>query len=124
MSQLFSKRSQSDVHRKTQNIAVWNSGRPGRPRFTSAPEFGVIPGRYFSWKPFLDLALAVLLVVPGLPLLGVLIVVVRMTSRPRDLPSTPSGKGRRALSMYKIRTMVHDAEATTGPVGPASAIRE
>ena len=90
---------------------------PARPRFTSAPEFGVIPGRYFSWKPFLDLALAVLLVVPGLPLLGVLIVVVRMTSRgPGIYRQRRVGKDGEPFSMYKIRTMVHDAEATTGPV--------
>ena len=72
---------------------------------------------YFRWKGILDRALAAVLLVPGLPIIGLLIVVVRLASKgPGIYSQTRVGKGRRIFTMHKIRTMRHDAEDGTGPV--------
>jgi lipopolysaccharide/colanic/teichoic acid biosynthesis glycosyltransferase len=69
------------------------------------------------WKVTLDKVLAALLLIPGLPLLGVLIVLVRLTSRgPGIYSQLRVGKGGRHFTMYKLRSMRIDAEAGTGPV--------
>ena len=75
------------------------------------------PSPFFRWKGVLDCGIAAILLIPGLPLIGVLILLVRLTSRgPGILRQTRIGKNGRRFTMYKIRTMVHDAEARSGPV--------
>ena len=72
---------------------------------------------YFRWKGILDRALAAVLLVPGIPIIGLSIALVRRTSKgPGIYSQTRVGKGRRIFTMYKIRTMRHDAEDGTGPV--------
>lgn len=72
---------------------------------------------YFRWKGILDRGLAAVLLVPGLPIIGLSIALVRLTSKgPGIYGQTRVGKGRRIFTMYKIRTMRHDAENRTGPV--------
>jgi lipopolysaccharide/colanic/teichoic acid biosynthesis glycosyltransferase len=69
------------------------------------------------WKTLLDRGLAILLLIPGLPLLGFLIGLVRLTSRGPGLYSQARvGKAGRVFTMYKLRSMRIDAEAATGPV--------
>jgi lipopolysaccharide/colanic/teichoic acid biosynthesis glycosyltransferase len=88
-----------------------------------------LPGRYgiggtapaasssLVWKTLLDRTLALLLLIPGLPLIGLLILLVRLTSRGPGLYSQVRvGKGRCRFLMYKLRSMRIDAEAGTGPV--------
>jgi lipopolysaccharide/colanic/teichoic acid biosynthesis glycosyltransferase len=56
------------------------------------------------------------MLVPGLPVIAVLVVLVRLTSRgPGIYKQERVGKDGRKFMMYKIRTMRHDAEAATGP---------
>ncbi len=72
---------------------------------------------YFRWKGILDRALAAVLLVPGIPIIGLSIALVRLASKgPGIYGQTRVGKGRRIFTMYKIRTMRHDAEDGTGPV--------
>ena len=72
---------------------------------------------YFRWKGIFDRGLAAVLLVPGIPLIGLSIVLVRLTSKgPGIYRQTRVGIGRRIFTMYKIRTMRHDAEDETGPV--------
>lgn len=61
--------------------------------------------------------LALVLLVPALPLMAVTIAVVRLTSRgPGIYRQTRVGIGGRNFVMRKIRTMRVDAEARSGPV--------
>ena len=72
---------------------------------------------YFRRKAVLDRVLAALLLVPGLPMIGLLILLVRLTSRgPGIYRQIRVGQGGRKFAMYKIRTMRHDAEAASGPM--------
>ncbi len=62
-------------------------------------------------------ALALVLLVPALPLMAVTVAVVRLTSRgPGIYRQTRVGLGGRSFVMRKIRTMRVDAEARSGPV--------
>ncbi len=74
------------------------------------------PSRYFRWKGILDRVLAAALLIPGLPLIGLLVLLVRLTSRgPGLYRQVRVGQGGRTFKIYKIRTMALDAEAGTGP---------
>ncbi len=75
------------------------------------------PGRYFRWKGALGRLVAAVLLVPGLVIIGLLVLLVRLTSRgPGIYRQTRVGKDGRTFLMYKIRTMRHDAETNSGPV--------
>ncbi|MCO6457135.1 MAG: sugar transferase, partial [Pirellulaceae bacterium] len=77
--------------------------------------------RYLFWKGLLDRLTAAVLLVPGLPLLGLLIVLVRATSRgPGIYRQVRVGKDGREFTMYKLRSMRQDAEAGTGAVWSTS----
>lgn len=72
---------------------------------------------YYFWKGAIDRILAVLLLVLGLPLIAVLVVLIRLTSKgPGVYSQTRVGRGGRIFTMYKLRSMRIDAEAATGPV--------
>jgi lipopolysaccharide/colanic/teichoic acid biosynthesis glycosyltransferase len=72
---------------------------------------------YFAWKGLLDRAVALLLLIPGLPMIGVLVLLVRATSRgPGIYRQVRVGRGGRNYTMYKMRSMRIDAEAGTGAV--------
>ena len=67
------------------------------------------------WKPMLDRGLALLLLIPGLPLVMLLVAVVRLTSRgPGIYSQSRVGKGGRIFTMYKLRSMRIDAETNRG----------
>jgi len=73
--------------------------------------------RYFLIKPWIDRGLALLLLLPGLPIMLVLIVAIRLTSRgPAIFRQRRVGLHGRDFTMFKLRSMVTDAEARTGPV--------
>ncbi|HTN77395.1 MAG TPA: sugar transferase [Pirellulaceae bacterium] len=75
------------------------------------------PPLYFAWKTWAERAFALLLLIPGLPMIGLLIVLVRLTSRgPAIFRQTRVGYRGRIFTMLKVRTMVVDAEVKTGPV--------
>ena len=75
------------------------------------------PSRYFALKYVIGRTVAAILLVPGLPLMAVLLLVVRTTSRgPALFRQTRVGLRGRTFSMLKIRTMIVDAEKKTGPI--------
>jgi lipopolysaccharide/colanic/teichoic acid biosynthesis glycosyltransferase len=70
---------------------------------------------YVAGKPVLDFAIALLLCVPALPILLVTALLVKLTSRGPVLYSQVRlGKNGRPFSMYKVRTMAHNCEKTSG----------
>jgi lipopolysaccharide/colanic/teichoic acid biosynthesis glycosyltransferase len=71
---------------------------------------------YFRLKRGLDVFLALLLLIPALPLIGLLVVVVRWTSQGSGIYSQLRvGLGGRIFTLYKIRSMRSDAESSLGP---------
>ncbi len=78
---------------------------------------GVKQSDYFRWKSVVDRGLAVALLVPGLPIIALLMLLVRLTSRgPGIYRQTRVGKDGRVFTLYKIRTMTSNAESGTGAV--------
>jgi len=76
----------------------------------------VIRGRYSPWKRAIDVALAVLLFVPALPIMLVAFLLVRLSSRgPGIYVQTRLGAGGQPFRIFKLRTMVHNCESLTGP---------
>lgn len=77
----------------------------------------VTPAPYFRRKVVIDKLLALLLLPPALLIMAVLVPLVRLTSRgPAIFTQRRLGRYGKVFTMYKIRTMVTDAEAGTGPV--------
>ena len=75
------------------------------------------PARYFKWKPWFDRPLAVLLAIAFAPVIIVVAVVVRLSSRGGAIfYQVRTGKNGRSFTMFKFRTMSLDAEKHTGAV--------
>ncbi|MBN2474404.1 MAG: sugar transferase [Pirellulales bacterium] len=75
------------------------------------------PSPYFRWKRVVDFVLAAILLVPGIPIIGLLVILVRLTSPgPGIFRQLRVGKDGKTFRMYKIRTMTRDAEDRTGVV--------
>lgn len=63
-----------------------------------------------------DMVLAAFALIPGIPLMLVCGLLVRLTSRgPAIYTQTRVGRNGRTFTLYKIRTMVHECESLTGP---------
>jgi lipopolysaccharide/colanic/teichoic acid biosynthesis glycosyltransferase len=77
-----------------------------------------MPPRYFRFKPYCERLLALLLLAPGLPLIGILALLVRWTSPggPAIFRQERVGRDGKVFTMFKIRSMVVNAESRTGPV--------
>ncbi|HUE69825.1 MAG TPA: sugar transferase [Pirellulaceae bacterium] len=72
---------------------------------------------YFRWKGILDRGIAVMLLLPGLPLMGILIALLRLTSKgPGVYRQARVGRGGVHYVMFKLRSMRIDAEYATGAV--------
>lgn len=96
-------------------------------RFRKRESHNVAPGEpcaaralqesaFFGLKPVIDRAIAVLFLIPALPLMLGLVALIRLTSRgPGVFKQTRVGRGGRIFTMYKLRSMRLDAEAKTGP---------
>lgn len=88
--------------------------------YESVPELGPLrieAAPYFRRKTVLIRFIALLLLVPALPLTCVLVMLVRLTSKgPAIYRQVRSGKDGRSFTMYKLRSMRLDAELSTGPV--------
>jgi lipopolysaccharide/colanic/teichoic acid biosynthesis glycosyltransferase len=64
----------------------------------------------------LDLGAAVLLAVPAAPLVAVIALMVKLSSRgPAFYSQTRVGRNGRSFTIYKLRTMVDNCESLTGP---------
>lgn len=72
---------------------------------------------YLRWKGIQDRALAAIMLVPAMPLIGALALLVRLTSRgPGIFQQERVGQGGKIYTMYKLRSMRADAEVGTGAV--------
>jgi lipopolysaccharide/colanic/teichoic acid biosynthesis glycosyltransferase len=72
---------------------------------------------FAAGKRAVDLACAVVLLIPALPLMLAAMLLVRLTSRgPAIYTQARVGLGGRTFVIYKIRTMSHGCERLTGPV--------
>jgi lipopolysaccharide/colanic/teichoic acid biosynthesis glycosyltransferase len=72
-------------------------------------------GWYAAMKPALDFALAVVLLVPALPLIGLCWLLTKLTSPgPGFYTQTRSGQDGRSYKIIKIRTMHNNIESRTG----------
>ncbi|MCL2119587.1 MAG: sugar transferase [Planctomycetaceae bacterium] len=72
---------------------------------------------YFQIKSHVDRVVALLLLIPCLPIIGFLVLLVRMTSKgPGIYAQERLGKDGKPFIMYKIRSMVVDAEQESGAV--------
>ena len=77
----------------------------------------VTPSRYFRWKPLIAKVTALALIVPGLPIMCILMLIVRISSRgPALYAQSRVGKDGVTFTMYKLRSMRIDAEDDSGPV--------
>ena len=77
----------------------------------------LMPTKYLQGKGFYSRAIALGLFLLTLPVVALLVVLVRITSRgPGLYRQVRVGKNGRIFVMYKIRSMVVDAEVETGPV--------
>lgn len=75
---------------------------------------------YLRCKSLIDRAVTLVLLVPGLPLIGLLVILIRLTSRgPGIYSQVRVGQGGKEFTMYKLRSMRRDAEAKSGPVWSA-----
>jgi len=80
-------------------------------------ESKVVPKAYFRRKEIIERLVAALMLLPGLPLIAVLALLVRLHSRgPGIFRQSRMGKNSRVFTMYKIRTMRFDAEKGRGAV--------
>ena len=77
----------------------------------------ISPAEYLQRQGWISRALAFGLLVLSLPVIALLSVIVRMTSRgPGLYRQVRVGKDGKIFVMYKVRSMVVDAEVGTGPV--------
>ncbi len=114
--------SDSSAGEAPANIRVWReadaedaSGQTAGPRASAAPQTPV--AGYFRWKGILDCVAAAILLVPGIPIIIAVAALVRLTSRGKSIYAQERvGKDGRTFTMYKIRTMVCDAESHCGAV--------
>jgi lipopolysaccharide/colanic/teichoic acid biosynthesis glycosyltransferase len=74
------------------------------------------PTGYLIVKRAADIFLAFLILLLTAPLLGLVSILVKLTSRgPILYTQTRLGQRGRPFTIYKIRTMVHDCEKISGP---------
>jgi len=75
------------------------------------------PSRYLRWQPVWAWMITAIVTPVCLPVIGLLILLVRLTSRgPGLYRQQRVGRNGKLFWIYKIRTMRIDAEAETGPV--------
>jgi lipopolysaccharide/colanic/teichoic acid biosynthesis glycosyltransferase len=78
-------------------------------------EFAPPSSVYAGIKPGIDMVLAILLLIPALPIIGICWVLVKLSSSgPGFYIQTRSGKDGAPYRIIKLRTMAHDCEARTG----------
>jgi lipopolysaccharide/colanic/teichoic acid biosynthesis glycosyltransferase len=108
-----------DAHRGTpgtSDVAPFRSlQRSSRPSAEAAVDEAP-PSRYAAVKNGAERVLAVLMLIPAVPLVALTIALVKLTSRgPAIYAQRRVGHGGRIFVPYKIRTMWHDRERESGP---------
>jgi lipopolysaccharide/colanic/teichoic acid biosynthesis glycosyltransferase len=73
-------------------------------------------GWYARFKPMLDSCLAIVLLMLLVPLMAMIALLIKLTSRgPVFYTQTRLGRHGRHYTLYKFRTMIHNCERLTGP---------
>lgn len=91
--------------------------RSQTPETMALDEFNIVVSPYFRWKQIFDILAAALMLIPALPLIGLIVILVRLTSRgPGIYRQVRVGKNGRIFTMFKIRSMRQDAEVGRGAV--------
>jgi lipopolysaccharide/colanic/teichoic acid biosynthesis glycosyltransferase len=71
---------------------------------------------YFALKAWPTRIVGSILLIPAVPVIGLLVLMVKATSSgPGLYRQTRTGKDGKEFQMYKIRTMFQDAESVSGP---------
>lgn len=82
----------------------------------AVPATGARNADYSFLKRAMDRMLAILLLIPGLPLIGFLVLLVKLTSKGPGLYSQVRvGHLGKEFTLHKIRSMCNDAESASGP---------
>jgi lipopolysaccharide/colanic/teichoic acid biosynthesis glycosyltransferase len=91
------------------------------PATAAAPQPHLGQGWYFRAKEVGDRLLAFVLLIPAAPMIALLVIAVRLSSRgPAIYRQVRVGKQGLIFTMYKLRSMRIDAEAKSGPTWSAS----
>ncbi|MEK6239263.1 MAG: sugar transferase [Planctomycetales bacterium] len=81
------------------------------------PNQAVRPAGYFGWNRAVNVVLAVLLLPVATPIIALLVILIRCTSRgPAVYRQTRVGRNGELFTLYKLRTMRLDAEVESGAV--------
>jgi lipopolysaccharide/colanic/teichoic acid biosynthesis glycosyltransferase len=92
-------------------LAALDAGRDGDPT-----QGILVESTFIQFKETMERAMGLLLLVMVAPLIGLLVLIVRLNSRgPGIFRQTRVGKRGMVFTMYKLRSMRVDAEAGTGP---------
>ena len=97
--------------------------RPGSARLSGRAPLAIEAplSAYLRWKHLLDRLAALVLMIPGLPMIGLLVFLIRLTSRgPGIYRQERVGKNGQTFTMFKLRSMQIDAESKSGPVWAAT----
>lgn len=87
----------------------------GEERFIEAKP--ITPSAYFAWRQWFDRFVALLLLIPGLPIMLAVTVLLFLTSDgPILYKQRRVGKNGKIFTLMKFRSMIPDAEKKTGPV--------
>jgi lipopolysaccharide/colanic/teichoic acid biosynthesis glycosyltransferase len=95
-------------------LPVWRSDGPHTPT-------ELVPGLppeswYLTFKVVLEFAIALVLLILSVPVIAVMAVLVKLTSRgPVFYSQVRLGRRGREFHLHKIRTMFHDCEKVSGP---------
>jgi lipopolysaccharide/colanic/teichoic acid biosynthesis glycosyltransferase len=93
------------------------AGSTSRPADDPHAVVSIRPTDYLRRKRVFDRLAGLVLLIPGLPIIGFLVLLVRMTSPGAGIYKQKRvGKNGRVYTMYKIRTMRSDAECKSGAV--------
>jgi lipopolysaccharide/colanic/teichoic acid biosynthesis glycosyltransferase len=92
------------------------AARADEPRRFRAPALTARQRWYEPLKRAADVAAALCLAVPAVPVVLLAALLVRLTSRgPAFYTQARVGRGGRPFTIIKIRTMIHNCESLTGP---------
>lgn len=107
------------VHSPNLRLVTPSNGSTAANRVSPEFDSPVVLPRYRWYLPIkytLDFLLAVILVLPALPLVLLAAVIVKLTSRgPAFYTQIRIGEYGRTFRIIKIRSMIHNCESLTGP---------
>ncbi len=77
----------------------------------------IVPSAYFTWRIWFDRFVALMLLIPGLPIMLAVTILLFLTSDgPILYKQRRVGKNGKIFTLMKFRSMIPDAEKKTGPV--------